>query len=92
VSAATQGWVHLTHPDIAGEQLVPDSDDVVEALQARGWVRSDAVPAHLDPDDQGEPSAEPAPEPEAEQPATEDSPAAPGEDIDDPASAASEEE
>jgi len=42
-------WVHVTHPDTGGEGLVPDDADVLEAYTARGWVQSDAVPAHLDP-------------------------------------------
>ncbi len=51
--------------------------------EAKGWVVSDDVPAHLDPDHQGEPAAEPA----------EDSPApAPVETTDDTAPADDDEE
>jgi hypothetical protein len=41
--------VHLTHPDLPGaEHLSPK--DAVSLWTARGWVASDAVPEHLDPD------------------------------------------
>lgn len=81
MSAATSGWVHLTHPDIGGEQLVPDSADVLEALAARGWVVSDAIPPELDADHQGEP------EPAAPVEAPADDPAPGPVDNDDPAPA-----
>lgn len=47
---ALQGWVHLTHPETGGEQLVADSVDVLAHLEARGWVRSPEVPVAFDPD------------------------------------------
>lgn len=40
--------VHLTHPDTGGETLC--AADAAVLLEARGWVVSDAIPAHLDPD------------------------------------------
>lgn len=79
MSAAVEGRVHVTHPDAGGEALIADDEAVVEHYRALGWVVSDEVPAHLDPDHQGDP--DPAAEAAADDPAT-----APGED-DDPASA-----
>ena len=83
MSAATDGRVHVTHPDLGAEALISAEPDVVALYVAKGWVVSDDVPAHLDPDHQGEPVAEPA----------EDSPApAPVETTDDTAPADDDEE
>lgn len=80
---ALTGWVHLTHPDTKGEQLVVDSADVVAHLEARGWVRSAVVPAAFDPDapnvtDAASAVVEPEAAPAAEDitPTTEAAPAA----------------
>lgn len=43
-------FVHMTHPDTGGETLVPDDESVLETFEAKGWVRSETVPEHLDPD------------------------------------------
>ena len=42
-------FVHVTHETL-GEALIPDAEDVVAMYEGRGWVRSEAIPAHLDPD------------------------------------------
>jgi hypothetical protein len=66
--SALDGKVHLTHPDLPGaEQLSPK--DAVALWTSRGWVVSDAIPEHLDPDapNRGDiapadvPAVEPAP-------------------------------
>lgn len=36
--AHPDGWVYLSHPDIAGSTRIPDDPDVLAAQQARGWV------------------------------------------------------
>jgi hypothetical protein len=52
VTAVASGtpFVHMTHPGIDGETLVPDDASVVEAFEAKGWIRSEGIPEHLDPD------------------------------------------
>ena len=72
---ALTGWVHLTHPETKGEQLVADSADVVAHLEARGWVRSAEVPAGYDPDAPNVTDAAPAVvDPEAVPAATDTTP------------------
>ena len=86
MSAATDGRVHVTHPETGGEALISAEPDVVALYEAKGWVVSDEVPAHLDPDAPDASPAEAPAEP-ADEPA-EDSPApAPDETPDDPAPA-----
>jgi len=72
VSAATDGRVHVTHPETGGEALVSAEPDVVALYEAKGWVVSVEVPARLDPDHQGDPAAaadEPAEAPADDSPA-----------------------
>lgn len=71
MSAATDGWVHVTHPDTGGEALISAEPDVVALYEAKGWLVSDEVPAHLDPDHPGEP----APAAELAEAPADDSPA-----------------
>ena len=92
MSAATDGRVHVSHPETGGEALVSAEPDVVALYEAKGWVVSDEVPAHLDPDaPDASPAEAPEPEPAAEPAA--DSPApAPDETPDDTAPADDDEE
>ena len=84
MSAATDGRVHVTHPETGGEALVSAEPDVVALYEAKGWVVSDEIPARLDPDHQGDPESAP----EAVEAPAEDSPAPePVETTDDPAPA-----
>lgn len=43
------GWVYLRHEDTEGSGLFPDEPGVIEAFEARGWVRY-TMPPELDPD------------------------------------------
>jgi hypothetical protein len=69
VSAATDGWVYMTHADVGGTGRFPDDPAAIELLKARGWVLEDEVPEHLDADapNRDEPAAEPDPDPPVEQ-------------------------
>ena len=90
MSAATDGRVHVSHPETGGEALVSAEPDVIELYIAKGWVVSDEVPARLDPDHQGdpEPVAEPLADPEPVAAPADDSPAdGPDETTDGPAPA-----
>ena len=42
-------WVFMVHPETNGTTRVPDSPDVIEHYQARGWEQR-PMPAELDPD------------------------------------------
>jgi hypothetical protein len=61
--SATDGWVHVTHPETGGQALIPDDEAVTAMYVGRGWDVSDQVPAELDPDaqDTGAVPAPPAP-------------------------------
>lgn len=47
--SALDGLVHLTHPDLEGSGFLSPVD-AAALWTARGWVVSDAIPEHLDPD------------------------------------------